>query len=29
MDMSTMKQFPENDYIEALDYIGIFEPQEA
>jgi len=24
MDMSTMKEFEENDYIEALDYIGIF-----
>ena len=25
MDMSTMKNFPECDYIEALDYIGVFE----
>ena len=24
MDMSTMKEFDEKDYIEALDYIGIF-----
>jgi hypothetical protein len=24
MDMSTMKEFKEKDYIEALDYIGIF-----
>jgi len=24
MDMSTMKEFEEKDYIEALDYIGIF-----
>ena len=29
MDMSTMKQFPENDYIEALYYIGIFSSPEA
>lgn len=25
MDMSTMKNFPEREYIEALDYIGVFE----
>jgi ribosomal protein L1 len=25
MDMDTMKHFPERDYIEALDYIGVFE----
>ena len=24
MDMETLKKFPEKDYIEALDYIGIF-----
>ena len=28
MDMSTMKEFKENDYIEALDYIGIFSAEE-
>ena len=28
MDMSTMKDFKENDYIEALDYIGIFSAEE-
>ena len=28
MDMSTMKEFPESDYIEALDYIGIFSAEE-
>ena len=27
--MSTMKEFPENDYIEALDYIGIFTGEAA
>ena len=25
MDMSTMKEFNEKDFIEALDYIGVFE----
>jgi hypothetical protein len=25
MDMKNMKKFNENDYIEAIDYIGIFE----
>jgi hypothetical protein len=25
MDMETLKEFPESDFIEALDYIGIFE----
>jgi len=25
MDMSTIKHFPERDYIEALDYIGVFK----
>jgi hypothetical protein len=25
MDMSTLKSFPERDYIEALDYISFFE----
>jgi len=25
MDMTTIKEFGEGDYIEALDYIGIFE----
>lgn len=25
MDMNTIKHFPERDYIEALDYIGVFE----
>lgn len=25
MDMTTMKHFEERDYIEALDYIGVFE----
>jgi len=28
MDMSTLKEFPETDYIEALDYIGIFSAEE-
>jgi|TARA_R110002153_G_scaffold145951_2_gene297268 hypothetical protein len=28
MDMSTIKEFPESDYIEALDYIGIFSAEE-
>lgn len=27
MDMDTLKQFEEKDFIEALDYIGIFENQ--
>tara|TARA_Y100001972_G_scaffold121408_1_gene165389 strand:- start:604 stop:1074 length:471 start_codon:yes stop_codon:yes gene_type:complete len=27
MDMSTMKEFDEKDYIEALDYIGIFSAE--
>jgi len=25
MDMTTLQHFPERDYIEALDYIGVFE----
>ena len=25
MDMETLKEFPENEYMEALDYIGVFE----
>ena len=25
MDMTTLKHFPERDFIEALDYIGIFK----
>jgi hypothetical protein len=25
MDMANMKMFDERDYIEALDYIGIFQ----
>ena len=25
MDMGTMKQFNEKDFIEALDYIGVFK----
>jgi len=28
MDMSTLKEFKENDFIEALDYIGIFNNPE-
>ena len=28
MDMETMKEFDEKDYIEALDYIGIFTGEE-
>jgi len=28
MDMDTLKEFDEKDFIEALDYIGIFENQE-
>ena len=28
MDMENMKEFEEKDYIEALDYIGIFSAEE-
>ena len=28
MDMDTLKNFEKNDYMEALDYIGVFENQE-
>jgi len=28
MDMGTMKEFDEKDYIEALDYIGIFKSED-
>ena len=28
MDMDTLQEFEESDYIEALDYIGIFEGDE-
>ena len=28
MDMETMKEFDECDYLEALDYIGIFSAEE-
>ena len=28
MDMDTLKNFEEGDYMEALEYIGIFENQE-
>ena len=28
MDMETLKEFEENNYIDALDYIGIFSPEE-
>ena len=28
MDMTTMKEFEEKDYIEALDYIGIFTAEK-
>jgi len=28
MDMNTLKSFEEGDYIEALDYIGVFENEE-
>lgn len=28
MDMTTIKEFEEKDYIEALDYIGIFTAEE-
>ena len=24
MDMTTEKRFPHNDFVEALDYIGVF-----
>ncbi len=27
MDMSTIKRFNERDFIEALDYIGMFKPE--
>ena len=27
MDMTTLKQFDERDFIEALDYIGVFEKE--
>ena len=29
MDMENMKHFPERDYIEALDYVGLLTPQKA
>jgi len=25
MDMSTLKEFEEGDYMEALDFIGVFK----
>ena len=28
MDMDTLKNFEERDYMEALEYIGVFENQE-
>ena len=28
MDMTTLKQFDERDFIEALDYIGVFEKEK-
>lgn len=28
MDMKTMKKYPEKDYMEALDYIGVFNKPE-
>jgi len=28
MDMDNVKEFPETDYIEALDYIGIFNSED-
>jgi hypothetical protein len=28
MDMETIKEFEENDFIEALDYIGVFTAEE-
>jgi hypothetical protein len=28
MDMTTLKQFNERDFMEALDYIGVFEEKE-
>jgi len=27
MDMTTLRHFPENEYMEALDYIGVFEAE--
>ena len=27
MDMETMRHFPEREYMEALDYIGVFETE--
>lgn len=27
MDMTTLRHYPENEYMEALDYIGVFENQ--
>jgi len=28
MDMETLKEFDEKDFVEALDYIGIFNNPE-
>jgi hypothetical protein len=28
MDMTTLQHFTENNFIEALDYIGVFKPEE-
>lgn len=28
MDMENVKDFKEKDYMDALDYIGIFQPEE-
>ena len=28
MDMTTLKHFDENDFMEALDYIGVFENED-
>ena len=28
MDMDTLKEFDEKDYMDALDYIGIFQSEE-
>ena len=28
LDMKTMKKYPEKDYMEALDYIGVFNKPE-
>ena len=28
MDMKTMQKFSERDYMEALDYIGVFEKKD-